>query len=82
MAEAFRGRGVYEGEGWGKLPGEEEACPFRKCKVQVPFLGLQQPPSEPSVPGSSGSQLPVPGATFCFCSAPTRWQPPTWAVPK
>lgn len=81
-ASSVGGSSVYEGEGWGQLPGEEEACPFRKGRVQVPFLGLQQLPSEPSVPGSSGSQLPAPGAPFRFCSAPTRWQPPIWAVPK
>lgn len=83
VAEAFQGRGsgVYKGEGWGKLPGEEAACPFRKGRVQVPFLGPWQPP-QPLVPGSPGSQLPAPGATLCFSSAPTRWQPPAWPVPK
>ena len=49
MGEAFQGRGsgVYKGEGWGKLPGEEEACPFRKGRVQLPFVGPWQPPWSP-----------------------------------
>ena len=33
-ASSVGGSSVYEGEGWGQLPGEEEACPFRKGRYQ------------------------------------------------